>query len=270
LHFTWQEHSQPYTQISDALHTLRRKQLITNSISIHNAEKILSLIGRYPYIDTQGKTPLPTDNKQAAIDAIAGGDWFCETAISAPTQTSLDSIRNEISILLNTLDITLHWDAPNQSGPLFHDFTQTACEQTYWRKTDDLPPTLDPDRDNCGVIWLSPIVPWQSDSLSSLYNTTYEYCYQYGFEPLVSFQFPNHRYAYMIIAIVYDRLTPGDDEKAKQLYEKLKHSITKLGYPLYRQGLLGKDHIHTNATVLEKIQTLLDPNAIFQQHSSKK
>jgi 4-cresol dehydrogenase (hydroxylating) len=161
------------------------------------------------------------------------------------------------------MDVTLLWGDVNASGPLFHDITQTSCGQAYWRKHDDITHQSDPDRDACGVIWLSPIVPWKSDKLLAISQYVSESCYQYGFEPLISFQYPNHRYAYLMIAIVYDLLDPEDDKKALQLYYRLKAECTRLGYPVYRQSRLDNASESADA-LLQTIQQTIDPNAIFR------
>jgi 4-cresol dehydrogenase (hydroxylating) len=73
LHFSWEEKAVSFRDVSDRLCQLRRCRFLDNSISLHNAEKILSLMMPYPYADALGKTPLPSGTKATAIQSIGGG-----------------------------------------------------------------------------------------------------------------------------------------------------------------------------------------------------
>ncbi len=267
LHFSWLDQEYQFANMVDRLQMLHRKGLFATSLAIHNLEKIISVTDQYPYIDSHGTLPLPASVKQQYQTEL-GGDWFGEVAIAAPTAHILDMLREEVNKELDNLPLICHWGEKNAQGPYFHDFTQGSHQSMYWRKLDISSSdneiqkivSISPERDGCGVIWLAVTMPWNglsrpitgSDTNEPLYEFIVRTCYEAGFEPFVSMQYPNHRYGYMVISIIYDRDQSGQDQAAVALYYQLKESLEKQDYVAYRSSLLDDKLSRTDKDLLLK------------------
>lgn len=274
LYFGWADESKtPLGSRVNGVMQLQREQVLMHPVSLHNGEKILQLLGQYPHDRAGGKTPLPRELRQQLLADQDGFDWFVESAISAPSATLLQHMREETTTRLAELDLHACWHGQNLPGAFFHDRTQATPDQLYWRKSGDLPDQLDPDRDGCGALWLSPVLTDPLNQLPALEAGVRERFYRFGFEPAISLQLPGRGYLYGIIAIVYDRLQPGEDQKALQLYREIHQLFATLAIPVYRHTILdslcdGDDHHHHRASasanertdthsVLAKIRSVL-------------
>jgi 4-cresol dehydrogenase (hydroxylating) len=126
---------------------------------------------------------------------------------------------------------------------------------------------MNPDRDGCGVIWLCPVLPHDSAHLSKAIEIVDEIAYGHGFEPQIAFIFPSERAIYMFPSIVYDRMVPGEDERAMSCHDSMLQRMMEEGYFPYRLGIhsmallpVGRD---SHDKLVSRIKDLLDPHHIL-------
>jgi 4-cresol dehydrogenase (hydroxylating) len=263
LHLTWKESDTSLGEMCNILHKMKLNALFAGSISVHNAEKILTVLDQYPWALAKGETPLPKELKESLLAQIEGGDWFMETAISAPNLAILQAYQASINEIFKAHSVQLHWAEANQDGPIFHQFTQTAAEQVYWRKKEEAPSLVQPEKDDCGVLWYSPVIPWNDKELETCSKAVNECMLHFGFEPLLTFQFAESNYGYAIISILYDRAFDGEDQRALEAFHQLKTTLTKEGYLPYRLGINEQAELQIKTGVLAQLKIQLDPNNIL-------
>ena len=146
--------------------------------------------------------------------------------------------------------------------------TDSTLGTAYWRKPSGVPKdgNLDPDRDGCGLLWCSPVVPMTGSALSEVTNLATEVLLNQGFEPQMSVSLATDRMAICVITITYDRSSPGADEAAMRAYATLSERLQSRGYPLYRRNVAAMnstDQSPAYAALLRDLKAAVDPNAIL-------
>jgi 4-cresol dehydrogenase (hydroxylating) len=263
LHLTWKESDTSLGEVCNILHDMKLNSLFAGSISVHNAEKILTVLDQYPWALSKGETPLPKELKEKLLAEIEGGDWFMETAISAPNTSILQAYQSSINEIFKSHSLEPHWAEANQDGPIFHQFTQTAAEQVYWRKKEKAPYVVQPEKDDCGILWYSPVIPWNSKELEACSTMVNECMQHFGFEPLLTFQFAEANYGYAIISILYDRAVDGEDQRALDAMHQLKTTFIEDCYLPYRLGINEQAELQIETGILAQLKKQLDPNNIL-------
>ncbi len=93
--------------------------------------------------------------------------------------------------------------------------TESTMGSTYWRKRTPPRPDADPDRDGCGLLWCSPVVPSTGKDVAGGDNSLTRVVLEHGFEPQMSFSLATERSAICVITISYDRHVAGEDARAR-------------------------------------------------------
>jgi 4-cresol dehydrogenase (hydroxylating) len=144
--------------------------------------------------------------------------------------------------------------------------TASPLTSAYWRKKTPVPASMDPDRDGCGLLWCSPVVPNTARDITTVTKLASGTLLGHGFEPQMSLSVSTERTSICIITISYDRHEPGEDERAFRCYETLTEQLLALGYPPYRLNVRSMSYSSgedTYGSVLADIKHALDPNAIL-------
>jgi len=251
----------------ETLQQLQREGVITTSIGLHNDYKIISLQTQYPFEAAQGQRPLPSHLRQALIDAVGGGSWFGEAAFHAPSLDILFALQRRIVARLAPQVSEFHLSDVNAPGPFFSPDTESSLVNVYWRKTTPPTPEADPDRDRCGVIWYSPVLPFTSESVDQCIRCVEQILPAYGFEPILSFQIINARCIYAIVSILYDRSVEDEDHQAIGCYHALVGALRAGGFYPYRLGLLSQEQPPSSEqsyrNLLHTLKRTIDPNGIL-------
>jgi 4-cresol dehydrogenase (hydroxylating) len=144
--------------------------------------------------------------------------------------------------------------------------TEAPLASAYWRKKTPVPDRMDPDRDGCGLLWCSPILPNTGGHAAEVTQLATRVLLEHGFEPQISLSLATERSAICVITISYDRSTPGEDERAFRCYGVLTEQLLARGYPPYRLNVSSMSHVGAEASyadVLRAIKDTLDPKGIL-------
>jgi len=145
--------------------------------------------------------------------------------------------------------------------------TDSTLQSTYWRKRGPLPERLDPDRDRCGLLWCSPVVPNTGRDVEEVTRLTSTILLNYGFEPMISLSLASERMSICVITIAYDRDVPGEDDRAFKCHRTLTEQLLAHGYPPYRLNVRAMNYVDTPGgeygNVLRSLKAALDPNGIL-------
>ena len=143
--------------------------------------------------------------------------------------------------------------------------TDATLASTYWRKRGPVPSQPDPDRDGCGLLWCSPVVP-TTGAHADVATSTSDVLLAHGFEPQMSVSLATERSAICVITISYDRHVPGEDARAMACYRHLTSTLLARGYPPYRLNVAAMDHLEEQADYADTMHVLkqaLDPRGIL-------
>jgi 4-cresol dehydrogenase (hydroxylating) len=144
--------------------------------------------------------------------------------------------------------------------------TDQPLRSAYWRKRTSVPADPDPDRDGCGLLWCSPVVPNTGEHATAVATLASRLLLEYGFEPQMSISLATERTLVCVITISYDREQPGEDAKALSCYQRLNRELLALGYPPYRSSTISMDASVGSArfgAVLHSLKAALDPNMVL-------
>ena len=144
--------------------------------------------------------------------------------------------------------------------------TDRPLRGAYWRKRNPPPAAMNPDRDRCGLLWLSPVAPLEGRHAVAIAEVSSRILLHHGFEPMLSFTLITDRAMICVISITYDRDQPGEDDRALACYEQLQMELGGRGYLPYRLGIQSMNSLPTGGTYanfLEGIKRLADPAGIL-------
>lgn len=250
----------------DQLQRIKRERLIETSIGLYNDYKVLSYARHFPAGQPQthalSMASMPEDYRQI----VRGGLWFGEAAITAPNDEVGMMQRRLLRQRLEAYTDRLTFHPPNAANPLLGDAAPDLAS-AYWRKPATPAGELHPDRDRCGVIWCSPVVPAGGASIvaaTQLLETTLR---EFQFEPMLGLHLLSMRAAHAVAAIIYDRDQAGHDAQALECYQALLSRLGAAGLLPYRlatpampAGLAPHDEA---AGALQRIKAALDPAGIL-------
>jgi 4-cresol dehydrogenase (hydroxylating) len=141
----------------------------------------------------------------------------------------------------------------------------------YWRRRAGLPAAFpqqaNPARDNCGMLWLSPVLPLRGADLLALHALAEPVFREHGFDLLVTFSMINERALGGVLTVAYDKDDPGEVARARACYERLFALVMAAGYIPYRVGLQSMAALDPHQDVYWKtvaaIKQALDPAGLL-------
>ena len=144
--------------------------------------------------------------------------------------------------------------------------TDVPLASAYWRKKQPAPKPADPDRDGCGLLWCSPVVPNTGTQAMEVTDLAIAMLTRHGFEPQISISLASERSMICVITISFDRAVSGEDERAMRCYQELTSELISRGYPPYRLNVSAMGFFDDHggyARTLRELKTALDPNSIL-------
>jgi 4-cresol dehydrogenase (hydroxylating) len=145
--------------------------------------------------------------------------------------------------------------------------TQKSVQGMYWRKRGPIPAEPHPERDNCGVLWLCPTVPFTRTDLAVSVQLMKSHLEKHDFEPLIAMTFPSARSIYVLPSIVYDRDVSGEDSRALLCHDDLLSAFIEKRYFPHRLGIqsMGSLPAPSNEFVefWRSLKGIIDPSGIL-------
>lgn len=280
--------------VINALRPLRLDGTLRSIMHIGNDYKVVAGSSQYPWQEMGDRVPLDA----AAITRIrerlgigrwngSGGLYGTKAQVREAKRRLRRALKGNVDRLQFVDDRLLDllkrfarparrlvgWDVERTLDvldPVYHLLkgvpTSTPLASTYWRKRTAPPASPDPDRDGCGLLWCSPVVPNTGHHLTEAARLATSIVLEHGFEPQMSISLATERSAICVITISYDRDVAGQDDAAQHCYRALTSALTAAGYPPYRLNVSGMDliagHPDYDAT-LRALKTALDPKNIL-------
>jgi 4-cresol dehydrogenase (hydroxylating) flavoprotein subunit len=286
-------------QLEPLIETLRELRLdgtIRTPFLIANDYRRLSLLQQYPWKEAQGQTPLAQDLMKRLkiarkLDSIWAGEGalYCSSKAQGLAQRELleerlkdlvdhlffiDEDNLRLAILLQLTSIgTTKLDLTTRIGTAYHRSgfigfpRKRGLAMAYWRKSQPIPARPDLDKDRCGIVWLSPAVPFDGEQVRVVVNLIQETCLAYQFEPNIGLNCATDRSIDVTGAIIYDRATASEDERALKCYDEMLQKMTTAGYLPYRLGIHSMESlpppIDDYGKFISTLKRALDPNDIL-------
>ncbi|KAF0250266.1 MAG: FAD/FMN-dependent dehydrogenase [bacterium] len=290
------KHESQLEPLIDILRDFKLSGLLRTPFLITNDYRRLSLATQYPWQESSGKTPLDPALKEKLKKAkrlgqlwAGEGALYCNSKQEGLAQRKLikDALKGKVNNLSfideNNLGAALIFEQSLQSiGKLdlvskvamayhksgFIGFPRNrALAMAYWRKNTALPLKPDLDKDKCGIIWISPTVPFDGQQIRTAINIMEEVFFKYQLEPNLGLYCATERSIDITGAIIYDREVSGEDEHAMKCYDDMLQKLVEQGYIPYRLGIHSMNSL-PNAQdgygkLLSVLKQAIDPNNIL-------
>lgn len=141
----------------------------------------------------------------------------------------------------------------------------------YWRRRGGLPPDFpahaDPAQDQCGLLWVSPILPMRGADLLDLHALVEPVFRAHGFDLFVTFSMINERTLGGVITIAFDKEDAAEVARARDCYRQLFDLVMQKGYIPYRVGNQSMGQLDPQGDVYWKtvatIKQALDPGGLI-------
>ncbi len=278
----------------DALRPLRMSGTLRSAIHIGNDYKVLAGIRQYPWTETGGSVPLTEEWVSGFRKKLNFGAWNGSAGLYGTRGQVAEArrlVRNALkgkADKLQFLDDRLLELAGRYSGvfafltrwdisralelvrPVYGLMKGVPTEQplrsAYWRKRNPPPVQMNPDRDRCGLLWLSPVAPAEGRHARALAEISSGILLRHGFEPMLSITLITDRALICVISITYDRDQSGEDQRAMACFEELRELLAAKGYLPYRLGIQSMGSARAEGPYgrfLEGIKRLVDPAGIL-------
>ncbi|MEK8017626.1 MAG: hypothetical protein VSS75_012210, partial [Candidatus Parabeggiatoa sp.] len=130
-----------------------------------------------------------------------------------------------------------------------------------------VPTDINPNRDLCGLIWCSPLVPFDGKHVMNALKIIEEVVIAHQFEPNIGLNCATDRSIIITVGIVYDREVSGEDQQALNCHNTLLEKLNEAGYIPYRLGIDAMTKLpqpqDDYGKLLHQLKKTLDPNDIL-------
>ena len=141
----------------------------------------------------------------------------------------------------------------------------------YWRRRGGLPSEFparaDPAADNCGMLWVSPILPMRGAEVLALHALVEPVFRQHGFDLFITFSMINERALGGVITVAYDKDDLDEVERARGCYRDSFALLMQAGYIPYRVGNHSMADLDPDGDVywqtVARIKAALDPDGLI-------
>jgi 4-cresol dehydrogenase (hydroxylating) len=286
--------------VVDALRPLRLDGTLRSIVHIGNDLRVISGGRVYPREQAQGQQPLPDELRASMRASGAVGAWTVSGALygsrrqvaaaRAALRDALKGTRAHTTFLtegkLKAGALLARVLGESQAGKRLR--ARVALGQSlfamnrgvpngrflagaYWRRREGLPPAFpqsaNPATDNCGMLWIAPILPLRGLDLLALHAMVEPVFRVHQFDLLVTFSMINERSLGGVITVAYDKDDPAEVQRAKDCYQTLFALVMEAGYIPYRVGLQSMAALDPGQDVywktVAKIKAALDPSGLI-------
>ncbi|MBB3219723.1 4-cresol dehydrogenase (hydroxylating) [Massilia umbonata] len=137
----------------------------------------------------------------------------------------------------------------------------------YWRRRAglpaDFPANANPALDNCGMLWVSPVLPMRGADLLRVHELAAPIFRAHGFDLFVTFSMINERALGGVLTVAYDADEPAEVERARLCYRQVFETMMRAGYIPYRVGLQSMADLDSGDDgywrMIGRIKAALDP-----------
>lgn len=137
----------------------------------------------------------------------------------------------------------------------------------YWRRRGGVPPDFpqgaNPARDNCGMLWVSPVLPMRGADMLAVHALAEPVFREHGFDLFATFSMINERSLGGVLTIAYDKEDPDEVARAHACYREVFARCMNAGYIPYRVSNHSMGELDPEGDVywktVARIKAALDP-----------
>ncbi|GAA2804530.1 FAD-binding oxidoreductase [Saccharopolyspora taberi] len=253
--------------LADAVRELRLAGVLGSGFVIANDVRALSGHQQYPRDLCGNQTPLPESARRKLREHWGLSAWNGEGSLHAVDAAHGRALREVVSRFLGPHTESLSFEAGERDTIQCGVPVEDHLAMAYWRKPAPRPERdLDPDRDRCGLIWITPVVPMTGRDVVAAVATIERTSTEFGFEPNIGLNLVSERTATVTTALVYDRDEPGQDDRARACHRRMSSQLVAQGYPPYRYTAHSAPELTAtddSASVIARLKSAVDPIGVL-------
>ncbi|HTE90612.1 MAG TPA: hypothetical protein VK639_16750, partial [Terriglobales bacterium] len=143
--------------------------------------------------------------------------------------------------------------------------TDDFARQVYFKSHREKPSgAYDPPKDQCGFIWIGPVVPFLSRNVGEVLDKAKWIFRKYDFDFFVEIIIESPRALLLLFGVFYDKADPSETQRASDWYAEIRTEMIESGYPPYRETAQSSPHVFDNNPITKKfllsIKDALDPH----------
>ena len=146
--------------------------------------------------------------------------------------------------------------------------TDHFVRQAYFKSHQEKPVSdIDPARDQCGFVWIGPVVPFTSTHVTQALDLARPIFALHEFDFFVEVIIESARSVIVLAGVFYERTDPAEAERARAWYQDMHDTFLQNGYPTYRATTMSMtgalDQNPVAKDVLALIKQSLDPQNLI-------
>ena len=171
--------------------------------------------------------------------------------------------------LVSDIDIDSLYETLKRTFSIMGGKPSTASMRSPYFRSDKEFNEQDPNpaKDNCGLYWISPILPFRKEDVMKSFALGEKICKKYGFDFCPTYSMASGRCIDNTIPLIYNKDDKEETKRAAKCNEELILEHKKLGYVIYRSGISSMKYIVDKDDsfwkLKKKIKKALDPNSII-------
>jgi 4-cresol dehydrogenase (hydroxylating) len=146
--------------------------------------------------------------------------------------------------------------------------TDHFVRQVYFKSPTGKPAAdVDPARDQCGFLWIGPVLPFTSEDVMQGLTLAENIAQRHGFDFFLEVIVESARSVFFLLGVFFERNDKADQSRALAWYEETRRAFLTAGYPPYRETaismLKAADGNEAHKEFLAALKLALDPRNIL-------
>jgi 4-cresol dehydrogenase (hydroxylating) len=268
------EDESKFEKVLDILQNLRIIEVIRSPINVLCRNRVLSVKTKFPFDLTSKSMMGDVVSRQLGVKNTVAS-WNVTTSIfgtSAQVAAAKKQIKKELACvdekvfffseknidnlkmysfvtrpfvkLIAKVDINELYLVLKRAIGIFKGVpSNVSMKSPYWRSDVDYVESDDvnPARDNCGLYWISPVIPFRGFECRKAYDIGKKVCDKYGFDFAPTYTVGGARFIDNTIPLMYNKDDSEECARAYKCYRELIKSFKKNGFMIYRAGITCMD-----------------------------
>lgn len=277
-----------FKQLIDTIRELKREGLLPGNFLLANDYRMIANRQQYPWSAMKGMTPL----SKSVLEKLKKkwkiyGEWYGEGVLYSSSLAEMRAKQTSIRAALSDYVTHLKFSSPVSRAQMktYYSFispssgsplsvpgvpTDAGLQCMCWRVKKSMVRPPEPVKDGCGIVWISPVVPFTGTHVSRAITLMKNVFIRFDFEPNFAVNCATERSLYIIAAILFDRKKPEEEKRAHRCSIEMVKTLLDCGYVPYRLSSLSWPLVSVSIqksyrSFIDALKKTIDPQGVFRE-----